>query len=118
MQVLQARPEWHKRFQSIEAAKGTSPVWFGFCALLKKKYSHELPNYLKYLTECGVENRPILAGNIVRQPMLFNAGLKLKSELFIGAETVHQAGFFIGLQVEPIKPELIEKLVEIILGYW
>jgi GDP-L-fucose synthase len=51
----------------------------------------------QHLTEAGIEHRPIISGNMVRQP--FNAlyDLPQQPQDFPGAEYVHRGGLFLGL---------------------
>lgn len=59
-------------FRLMQPAEGTDPAWFGLALLLHRPYAHQLGEYISYLNSCGVENRPIISGNFLRQPCLRN----------------------------------------------
>src|SRR5574343_376099 len=90
-------------------------VWFGIILFLQEGL--DLSNYLEYLSKQGVENRPIVTGNIIRQPVIKDLYPQLKPEDFPGAEECHFRGLFIGLSCNLMSNESIEELVNIILGY-
>lgn len=90
-------------------------VWFGIILFLQEGL--DLSNYLEYLSKQGVENRPIVTGNMIRQPVIKDLYPQLKPEDFPGAEECHFRGLFIGLSCNLMSNESIEELVNIILGY-
>lgn len=90
-------------------------VWFGIILFLQEGL--DLSNYLEYLSKQGVENRPIVTGNMIRQPVIKDLYPQLKPEDFPGAEECHFRGLFIGLSCNLMSDESIEELVNIILGY-
>lgn len=89
-------------------------VWFGIVLFLD---SVDLKSYINYLTENSVETRPIISGNMVRQPVIKDLYPELKPENFPGAEVIHHTGLFIGLSCELMSDEKIDELVNILLGY-
>lgn len=90
-------------------------IWFGITLFLNDKI--KLSNYLDYLTESGVENRPIITGNMVRQPVIKDLYPNLDPKTFIGAEKCHFNGCFVGLPSSLMSDELIDELVDILLSY-
>lgn len=90
-------------------------AWFGVTLFLKDNIS--LSHYLNYLTQNGVENRPIITGNMVRQPVIKDLYPTLKAEDFPGAEKCHFNGLFIGLSSAPMSDSLIQELTDILLNY-
>lgn len=89
--------------------------WFGITLFLDNKI--KLSKYLNYLTENGVENRPIITGNIIRQPIIKDLYPQLNPVDFPGAEQCHFNGLFIGLPCNPMDNELMDELVNILLNY-
>lgn len=89
----------HKRFTNILSSYGNfflMPYKDGISSfvlpfLLKHKGDKE--NLQKYLTKRGVESRPIITGNLLKQPFLksFSASGK-----FPNANFIHTNGFYIG----------------------
>ncbi len=95
--------------------KDADIAWFGITLFLNENI--KLPEYLKYLTENGVENRPIITGNIVRQPVIKDLYPDLNYSDFPGAEKCHFSGLFIGLSSSLMTDNLIDELVNILMSY-
>ncbi len=115
--ALKAHPKWNEQFIFTQASEHTSPIWFGFCALLGEKYVGKRSEFLSYLSSNGIENRPVVSGNFVRQPALSMLGLKLKPEDFPGAEEIHESGFFIGLHTTALTEAQISRLCDVFLSF-
>ena len=93
------------------------PAWFGLCFILGEKYKDHYSNYLKYLSDNNVENRPLVTGNFARQPVFSQLGLNLSPDDYPGAEILHFRGFYTGLSCAPMSEERITQLVDIFLSY-
>ena len=117
IKALESHPKWKEQIRFPTASPGTKPAWFGFAAMLQDKLVSSRKNYLEYLSSQGVENRPIVSGNFVRQPALKMLGIPGTPEDYPGAESLDQAGFFIGLHTEILSSEVIAKLTNILLSY-
>lgn len=74
----------------IEPAQGARPSWFGFPFLTIRR--NELA---RYLDNKGVGNRPIMAGNTLRQPAYQKRHYEIIGSLY-GANMIHQKGIWIG----------------------
>ncbi len=90
-------------------------AWFGVTMFLEEKI--KLSDYLNYLTGCEVENRPIITGNMIRQPVIKDLYPDLNPADFKGAEKCHFRGCFIGLPSNLMSEELVQELVDILLSY-
>jgi CDP-6-deoxy-D-xylo-4-hexulose-3-dehydrase len=101
----------------MRAAPGTDPAWFGLGLVLHRPYAHQLRDYLVHLSRAGVENRPIISGNFVRQPMVAEALPHLRVTDFPGAEVLHTRGFFIGVHQLPVSDSSIDALVNAMLSF-
>ncbi|CAF1255810.1 unnamed protein product [Adineta steineri] len=101
----------------VEASSGVDPAWFGIGALLHRPYSYQRLEFLKYLEENGIENRPIISGNFIRQPCIATFCEHEHPEDYPGAEVIHHCGFFIGIHQTTLDETIINKLVEIILAF-
>lgn len=115
--ALEKNPKYNKSMRMMEASKGIDPAWFGIAILLDEKYSHQLEEYLAYLTKNGVENRPIISGNFIRQPSIAMYCQDEKPENYPGSEKIHNSGFFIGVHQVVIEDAKIEKLAEIMMAF-
>ena len=110
---IEANP---RKFVSFPSESEEADVaWFGITMFLDEGMS--LAKYLDYLTNNGVENRPIITGNIVRQPVIRDLFPHLNPSDFKGAEECHFRGLFVGLSCDPMPDALIDELVGILLGY-
>jgi len=116
-QVLQAHPRWNGQFIFPSAAPDTTPAWFGLPCLLHEDLQQTHRQYLDYLTAHGVENRPIVSGNFVRQPALRLHGLNYDPLAFPSAEIINRRGFFIGVHTERIEDSILQQVADTMLGY-
>ena len=112
--ALLAHPRWDGRFRFVEAGDHCEPAWFGLSLLLDDH--RERASFLRALTERGVENRPVISGNFVRQPAWKLLGYDIDPAGFPGAEDIHRTGFFLGLQSHPLDPHRVDELAGILLG--
>jgi len=94
---IQAHPKWKGQLEFPEAPAGADVVWFGFSVLLKESVSISLREYLEKLSAAGIENRPIVSGNFARQPGYQLVLPEIDAEALVGAERIHERGFFIGV---------------------
>ncbi len=118
--ALRAHPKWREQLQVPVAASGTKPAWFGLPLLLDDNLTHRRRSYLAYLTDRGVENRPIISGNFLAQPArktLQRYGCEQRPEDFPGAEEVHERGFFIGVHGVLLTDQDVHDLADILLGF-
>ena len=104
-------------FSTPVACEDCSPAWFALPFILNEKLESHYNNFLSYLTDNKVENRPIVTGNFARQPIFQFLDLNIKPEEYKGAEVLHKRGFFIGLSCEKMSEERIDKLVDIFFNY-
>jgi dTDP-4-amino-4,6-dideoxygalactose transaminase/nucleoside-diphosphate-sugar epimerase len=115
--ALDKDPRFSQRMSLMAAAEGTDPAWFGIGVVLHRAFSHQLRGYLKYLGDHGVENRPLISGNFVRQPLVSSFMPDAVPEDFPGADVLHSRGFFIGVHQIRVSDADIGKLVEVMLGF-
>lgn len=86
-------------------------AWFALPIMLTQNCPFKKSVFLSYLEEQGVETRPIVAGNLARQPVckLFP---DLQGSDLSGADAVHERGFYLGLHpFESVKN--LDRLAEI-----
>ena len=65
---------------------------------------------MKKIEKLGVETRPIISGNFLKQPSIKKYKLNKKSN-FKNSDIVNNHGFFIGLPTSTISDKNIKKLV-------
>ena len=108
--------KWNNQFYFINPSKQIKPSWFGLPILINKKYLNKKKKFLNHLSNCGVENRPILSGNFANQPAAKLYKLNDKRLNFVNAQKVEDLGFFIGLHTKKISNEIAEYISKSLLN--
>ena len=98
-------------FEFIEANKNVKPSWFGIPILIKNKNNRK--KILFNLEKRGVETRPIISGNFLKQPSVIKYDLVNKKTKFYNSDIINDKGFFIGLPGRKINNKFISNLVKI-----
>lgn len=75
----------------VQATPDSNPSWFGFAFLTERR--NELA---RYLDERGVDSRPVMGGNLVRQPAYRGVEYEVRGNLD-GANAVYERGIWIGV---------------------
>ena len=70
--------------------------WFALPIMLTQECPFNKKELLAFLEEQGVETRPIVAGNLTRQPVC-QLYPELQEPNLPGADAVHERGFYLGL---------------------
>ncbi len=99
----------NKNFYFIEANKNVKPSWFGIPIYIKNKNNRKI--FIKNIEKKGIETRPIISGNFIRQPSVKKYKL-LKNEKFSNSDIVNNHGFFIGLPTKKINNIFVNKIVK------
>ena len=101
----------HDLMHLMQVAPEAECSWFALPIMLMPESPFKKADFLAYLEKQGVETRPIVAGNLARQPVC-----KLYPELqesdLPGADAVHERGFYLGLHPFEVKQNL-DRLAEI-----
>lgn len=89
--------------------------WFALPLMLSDERTFEKAELIAHLEKNGVETRPIVAGNLARQPVrdLFP---ELRELDLPGADIVHERGFYVGLHPVDARQQL-DRLAEIIESF-
>lgn len=82
------------RIYSTQTELGESS-WFGFPIILKEKYQGYKDLIINFLKERGIEVRPIVAGNFLRNPVKKYIDYQLFGDLK-NSDYIHDNGFFVG----------------------
>ncbi|MCP3924078.1 MAG: DegT/DnrJ/EryC1/StrS family aminotransferase [Desulfobacterales bacterium] len=85
--------------------------WFAMPIILTQDCPFTKDEFLAFLEEKGVETRPIVAGNLTRQPVC-ELYPELQEPNLKGADIVHERGFYIGVHPFEAKKNL-DRLSEI-----
>ena len=81
---------WNLPIDIVHSLPDSIPSWFGFAFL-----TPERNKLARYLDKHGIGNRPIMAGNILRQPAYRSAEIHVIGNLD-GANKIHEQGLWIG----------------------
>ena len=98
-----------KNFYFIEANKGVKPSWFGIPIFIKNKYNRK--NFIKKIEKNGIETRPIISGNFIKQPSVKKYKL-LNGIKYLNSDKVNDHGFFIGLPTKKINNVFVNKIIK------
>ena len=93
-------------------------AWFGLCIFLNEKYKEKYNDFIKYLEDNSIENRPVITGNFTRQPYFVINNFNYNPLDFPNADFIHFNGFYIGLSCEKYTDEEIKELVEILFHFF
>ncbi len=115
--TLKGHPNWNNQFRFTEALVKADPACFGFVALLQKNAKSELKFYLEFLTQQGIEHRPIISGNFTQQPSVKSLGISTDPKGYPGAEDIGSRGFFIGAHTYPLQDDHLKYLADTMLGF-
>lgn len=83
----------NSHLQLIPPVSGSA--YFAFPILVRE--SSRMSELKSYLSKHGIQNRPILSGNFIRQPVLMELFKHLHPENFPNADKVHFNGLYIGI---------------------
>ena len=73
---------WKNQVNFLEKNDNVEPSWFGLIMLLNKKFKNKKKLILDKLDKLGIENRPIISGNFLKQPALRKYKVSQKVESF------------------------------------
>ena len=97
-------------FFFLKENKFVKASWFGLPIIISKKLNRN--KIIKNLEFNGVETRPIISGNFLKQPSIKKYKIKNINKM-LNADYVNNKGFFIGLKTSLMKDKEIKKLVNI-----
>jgi CDP-6-deoxy-D-xylo-4-hexulose-3-dehydrase len=95
----------------IESTVGSVPSWFGFAFL-----TPERNKVARFLDSHGVGNRPVMAGNVLRQPAYRNIEHRVIGNLD-GANKIHEQGLWIGC-FPGLSTEQLDYMIEALHEYF
>ena len=94
-------------FSVMQVTEKGSCSWFAFPVLINKSAPFTREDLTSYLEKLGVETRPVVAGNIARQPGFKNLVPNFDSSL-PGADIIHEQGFYIGIHPVDYSTQIAE----------
>ena len=109
---LKKSKKWTNQLDFLKPIKKLTPSWFGLPILINKKFIRNKNKYLNYLKKNGIETRPIISGNFLRQPSIKKYNLNTNSKMK-NADYINNYGFFIGLPTKLISSLVVKKLIKV-----
>ena len=79
-----------------EPAQGVNPSWFVFPLVIKDDVGFSRSELTDHLEKAGIETRPLLAGNISKQPAYKDIEFPIRGALH-NSDLVLRNGFFVGV---------------------
>jgi CDP-6-deoxy-D-xylo-4-hexulose-3-dehydrase len=92
--------------------QNAEPTWFAFPVIVSRDAPLSRDELCAFLEINGVETRPVVAGNIARQPGFKNLMPEYVPDL-PGADVIHVNGFYVGIHPIDYKIEF-QKLAELL----
>ena len=90
-------------FFPMEVTKNTKASWFGFPVICKDQATRD--KLREHLEKNGIETRPIICGNMTKQPGIKNILYRVSGKLK-GADEIMNKGIFWGSSPGMTKPEI------------
>ncbi len=100
----------NKKINIIKENEKVKASWFGLPITLSRSIDKKL--FIKKIEKKGIETRPIISGNFLKQPALKKYKLISKIKMK-NADFVNNQGFFIGLPTKNISSNIVKKLVKV-----
>ena len=83
-------------FELPKENKTIQPSWFAFPVIVKESAPFTREEFVRYLADNGVEIRPIMCGNILKQSPFRNANyVSINSDSFPVGDAINERGLFI-----------------------
>ena len=98
IKAIFSHKRWNNQVRFVVKNKNVQPSWFGLTMLLNKKFKKNKNKIINKMDKFGIENRPIIGGNFLKQPAMSKYNLNQKSKNFPNANYVHEYGLFVGLK--------------------
>lgn len=79
--------------------------WFGFSIILIDHLQNQRDRVIEILTQNGVETRPIVAGNFMKNPVIKYLNY-IDNKNYVNADYIHDNGFFIGNDITNLEDNI------------
>ena len=94
----------------LKENKFVKPSWFGVPIILNRRVKKD--KFINKLENLGVETRPIISGNFLKQPSIKK--YKIKSKVNVkNSNIINKCGLFIGLPINKITSATLNRLVKV-----
>lgn len=110
IKIFKKNKKIKNNFIFIEKNKFVKPSWFGIPILIKDKKKRN--KFIFNIEKKGIETRPIISGNFLRQPAVKKYKIN-KIGNFKNSDLVNNSGFFLGLPTKIINRKTIKKITKV-----
>jgi CDP-6-deoxy-D-xylo-4-hexulose-3-dehydrase len=110
MRFMKYLDPYKKFMRMMEVHPKANCSWFALPMILTQECPFQKNEFLSYLEHEGIETRPIVAGNILRQPAFQNFPEIQYSDL-PGTDLIHDRGFYFGLHPYD-SAQMLDRLAE------
>tara|TARA_A100001015_G_C15025518_1_gene730277 strand:- start:2157 stop:3188 length:1032 start_codon:yes stop_codon:yes gene_type:complete len=110
IKALKSVKKIDENFYFIEKNKLVEPFWFSIPILIKNKEKRKF--FIKNIEDKGIETRPIISGNFLKQPSILKYNLQTK-EKFVNSDIINECGFFIGIPNKKINKNFLNKVINV-----
>lgn len=110
VKALKSVKKIDENFYFIEKNKLVEPFWFSIPILIKNKEKRKF--FIKNIEDKGIETRPIISGNFLKQPSILKYNLQTK-EKFVNSDIINECGFFIGIPNKKINKNFLNKVINV-----
>jgi CDP-6-deoxy-D-xylo-4-hexulose-3-dehydrase len=114
--AFSAHNRWRGQLEFPRAPVDVDPCWFGFPFLVAPDVRLDYRRFTQALLAGGIDTRPVVSGNMAIQPALKHFAVDLSGGPFVGAQTIHDRGLFIGAHAKPLDDSRIALLVDTVLA--
>ena len=115
IKALKESKKWKNQFSFLPIPNGIDPSWFSLVILINEKFLKKKKKFINFLTSKGIETRPIISGNFIKQPAAKLFRLNKRRDKFPNADKIDKKGFFIGLKTSYLSRSRINYLVNNLL---
>ena len=98
--------------QTMKISENVECSWFAFPIIVRKNAPFSRLDLANFLDKNGIETRPVVAGNLAKQPATSRFS-EISFDLLEGADFIHKNGLYIGIH-PTTKAENIVKVTKII----
>jgi CDP-6-deoxy-D-xylo-4-hexulose-3-dehydrase len=79
--------------------------WFGYALVVEDLSEEKREHLAERLLSAGIETRPILSGNFLKNPVISHLNYEVYGPLTI-ADKIDEAGLFFGAHCYDLRPEI------------
>ena len=99
----------------MQISKDVQCSWFAFPIIVNEDAPFSRKQLANFLDQNGIETRPVVAGNLAKQPATKKFP-EITSEALPGATYIHQQGLYIGIHPTANRNNL-KKVVKLLNNY-